>query len=251
MSIRAKLTFVDHPSPNFNDRKGESILFLVIHDTAMDTTEAALDRLCDPKAEVSAHYLVDENGTIYRLVNEKDRAWHAGVSYWDGKTDLNSSSIGIEISNTGSAPYPQAQMDAVVALSQDIVARNKIRSFYVVPHSDIAPDRKQDPDELFRWQSLASLKLGVVPAPTPGDYAKSKSWGDKEVTAGLAKYGYRPGLNLKILVTAFQRHYQEELFQTPEKVGIADTETKARLACLLRRKAISDGIRARNSKKVS
>jgi N-acetylmuramoyl-L-alanine amidase len=239
-------------SPNFNDRKGQSVLFLVIHDTAMPTAEDALKRLTDPTTEVSAHYVIDEQGKIYRLVAEDKRAWHAGVSFWDGKTDLNTTSIGIEIVNTGNAPYPPEQMDAVIALSRDIVTRNKIRAFYVVAHSDIAPDRKQDPGELFDWKGLAALKLGLLPAPTQVDYDKSKSWGPKEVTQGLAKLGYRPvgpGLDLATLVTAFQRHYQQEVFQTPDQVGKAGVETNARLANLIRRKAISDGMLKRRSQK--
>jgi N-acetylmuramoyl-L-alanine amidase len=252
MTKRSKLTFVERPSPNFNDRKGQSVLFLVIHDTAMPTIEDALKRLTDPTTEVSAHYVVDGQGTIYRLVAEDKRAWHAGISFWDDKTDLNTTAIGVEISNTGDAPYPPAQMDAVLALCRDIVIRNKIRAFYVVAHSDIAPDRKQDPGQLFSWRGLAALNLGLLPAPTQGDYDKSKSWGQKELTQGLAKLGYRPigpGLDLPTLVTAFQRHYQEEVFQTPDKVGKADTETNARLANLIRRKAISDGMLKRRSQK--
>jgi N-acetylmuramoyl-L-alanine amidase len=250
MKKRSNLKFVDRPSPNFNDRKGQSVQFLVIHDTAMPTTEDALKRLTDPTTEVSAHYVVDEQGTIYRLVAEENRAWHAGVSYWDGKTDLNTTAIGIEIANPGEAPYPQAQMDAVIALSRDIVARHKIRPSYVVAHSDIAPDRKQDPGEQFDWKGLAAFNLGVLPAPTQGDYDKSKSWGAKEVTQGLAKLGYRPEaprFELNVLLTAFQRHFHEEVFQTPDQVGKVDVETNARLANLIRRKAISDGMLKRRS----
>jgi N-acetylmuramoyl-L-alanine amidase len=251
MNKRSNLIFDDsRPSPNFNDRKGQSVLFLVIHDTAMPTAEDALKRLTDPTTEVSSHYVIDEQGKIYRLVAEDKRAWHAGVSFWDGKTDLNTTSIGVEIVNKGDAPYPQAQMDAVIALSRDIVARNKIRAFYVVAHSDIAPDRKQDPGELFSWKGLAAFNLGLLPAPAQVDYDKSKSWGQKEVTQGLAKLGYRPvgpGLDLPTVVTAFQRHYQEEIFQTPDQVGKAGVETNARLANLIRRKAISDGLLKRRS----
>ena len=216
---------------------------LVLHYTAMATAEAAIQRLCDPAAQVSAHYVVDEQGVIYRLVAEDMRAWHAGVSYWDGKTDLNSNSIGIEIANPGDAPYPQVQIDAVIALSRDIVNRNNIRSFYIVAHSDIAPDRKQDPGELFPWQQLSANNLGVWPLPTAGDYKTSAAWGTTELAQGLAKLGYRPTIDLPTLITAFQRHFQPEAFKTPAQVGTADSETKARLACLLRRKTISDARR--------
>lgn len=215
----------------------------------MATAEAAIERLCDPATKVSAHYVVDEQGTVYRLVAEENRAWHAGVSYWDGKSDLNTTSIGIEIANPGDAPYPQAQMDAVIALSKAIVNRHKIRSFYVVAHSDIAPDRKQDPGEQFDWPSLSTNGIGVWPVPTQGDYKTSASWAEKQVQNALAKVGYRPTLDQATLLTAFQRRFQPDVFKTPSKVGIADAETKARLACLIRRKNIADALRQRASSK--
>jgi N-acetylmuramoyl-L-alanine amidase len=241
------MTFVERPSPNFNDRKGESVQILILHYTGMATAEAAIQRLCDPAAQVSSHYVVDEQGTVYRLVAEDKRAWHAGVSFWDGHTDINSSSIGIEIANTGDQPYPKAQMDAVIALSRDIVNRYKIRSFYVTGHSDIAPDRKQDPGELFDWQMLSANNLGVWPVPTPSDYKTSANWGATEIQAGLVKLGYRSSIDQKTLITAFQRHWQQEAFKTPSQVGTADGETKARLACLIRRKTIADALRRRPS----
>ncbi len=247
MKRQPKMTFVERPSPNFDDRRGQSVRFLVLHYTGMATAELAIERLCDPVAKVSSHYVVDEAGTVYRLVGEDKRAWHAGVSFWDGATDLNSSSIGIEIANPGDAPYPKVQMDAVMALSRDIVNRYKIRSFYVVGHSDIAPDRKQDPGELFDWPLLSSNSLGVWPVPTTGDYASVAAWTDKEVQAALTKLGYRPTLDLTTLVTAFQRHFRLEAFKTPSQVGIADVETKARIACLNRRKNIADAMRRKGT----
>jgi N-acetylmuramoyl-L-alanine amidase len=247
---KVSASFVDRPSPNFNDRKGEAVQFLVLHYTSMATAEAAIQRLCDPASGVSSHYVIDEQGVIYRLVGEDKRAWHAGVSYWDGKTDLNSTSVGIEIANPGDAPYPKAQMDSVIALSRDIVRRHKIRSFYVVGHSDIAPDRKQDPGEFFDWQLLAGQSLGVWPQPTAADYKNSAKWDDQALAKVLAKLGYRATIELPTLVTAFQRHFQPEVFKAPApagtKIGTADGETKARLACLLRRKNIADGRRRRS-----
>jgi len=250
MKKQPRITFVERPSPNFNDRKGESVQFLILHYTGMATAEAAIQRLCDPATQVSAHYVVDEEGTVYRLVAESNRAWHAGVSFWDGKTDLNSSSIGIEIANSGTEAYPKAQMDAVIALSRDIVNRNKIRSFYVIGHSDIAPDRKQDPGEYFDWQSLSANNLGVWPIPTQADRNASAAWGTTELQAGLVKLGYRPTLDQPTLISAFQRHYQQNVFfKTPAGNGIADTDTKALLACLLRRKTIADAMRKRSGSK--
>lgn len=248
MKNSAQLTFVDRPSPNFNERGGQSVQFLVIHYTAMATAEDAIKRLSDPAAAVSAHYVVDNDGTIYRLVSEDKRAWHAGVSFWDGHSNLNASSVGIEIANDGVSPYPEAQMKAVIALSNDIASRHKLRAFYVVGHSDIAPDRKDDPGALFDWKRFAETKLGVWPAPTKDDYTRSKSWTDKQVLQNLIRLGYASGPTLDVLVTAFQRHYQPEVFGTGGKPGTADDETKARLNNLLRRKSIADGIRASRAK---
>ncbi|MBU6454536.1 MAG: N-acetylmuramoyl-L-alanine amidase [Cyanobacteria bacterium REEB67] len=245
MPIKPRLTFVDRPSPNFNERKGVTPQILVLHYTAMATAEAAIQRLCDPAAQVSSHYVIDEQGVIYRLVAEDKRAWHAGVSYWDGKTDLNTSSIGIEIANPGDVPFAKAQMDAVTALCRDIVKRYKMRAIYVVAHSDIAPDRKQDPGELFDWQGLAANGVGIFPSPNAGDYKTAATWDAAAVQSNLARLGYRSGIDLAVLVTAFQRRFHQDVFKTPASVGIADHETKARLANLVRRKAIADGLRAR------
>lgn len=230
---------IERPSPNFNDRRGESVQFLILHYTAMSTAESAIELLCDPKSQVSAHYVVDEQGGIYRLVAEDKRAWHAGVSYWGGETDINSSSIGIEIANSGEAPYPQAQMDAVIALSRSIVNRYNIPARHVIGHSDIAPARKQDPGALFNWAGLAESGLGVWPTPLQQDYASSQSWSDSQLKHALIEFGYSPQPNLPVLVTAFQRHFQPEVFASQETVGVADAETKARLACLIRRRAVA------------
>jgi len=249
MPKRPKIAFVERPSPNFNERQGHQIQFLVLHYTAMETAEAAIQRLCDPASQVSAHYVVDVDGTVFRLVNEDKRAWHAGISYWDTHTNLNSTSVGIEIANNGIDPYPEAQMAAVIDLSREIVNRYGIRAFYVVGHSDIAPDRKQDPGHLFNWERLAGRSLGVWPVPTMADYQKAASWGDLQVIQGLNKLGYRSNITLPTVVTAFQRHYQPEAVGVGGSPGIADTVTKARLICLLRRKAIGDGVRAANEKR--
>ncbi|MDR3616522.1 MAG: N-acetylmuramoyl-L-alanine amidase [Candidatus Obscuribacterales bacterium] len=244
------LTFIDRPSPNFNSRGSATVQFLVLHYTAMDTAEAAIQRLCDAtiKDRVSAHYVIDEAGNIYRLVQNNQRAWHAGVSFWDGKTDLNSSSIGIEIANPGNIPYPAAQMEAVKALSKSLIAEFKIRPSYVVAHSDIAPDRKEDPGELFDWKGLSTSGIGVWPTPAKVDYDRSASWQDTDVAKFLSKLGFQSTVAPKVLITAFQRHFHQEVFATPATVGIADNETKARLACLVRRKAIADGIAASRKK---
>ena len=150
------------PSPNWNERK-LPISMVVLHYTGMASGAEALARLCDPAAEVSAHYLIDEDGTVVRLVAEDKRAWHAGRSYWRGITDINSASIGIELVNPGHEfgyrPFTDAQMEALVPLLADIVRRHGIRPADVVGHSDVAPARKTDPGELFEWDTLSRYRL--------------------------------------------------------------------------------------------
>lgn len=160
-------------SLNFNARPLEPISLLVLHYTGMRTAQEALLRLCDPAAQVSAHYVVDEDGTIYQLVEEEMRAWHAGVSCWRGRENINDLSIGVEIVNPGHEfgyrPFPAAQMEAVAALCNDIVERHPaIEPRNVVGHSDIAPERKEDPGELFDWAWLASRGVGLWPGQDSG-----------------------------------------------------------------------------------
>ena len=162
-----ELVHRERPSPNWNERQ-LPVSMVVLHYTGMPTAEAALDRMCDPAAEVSAHYMIDEDGTVTRLVSEAKRAWHAGQSYWRGISDINSASIGIELVNPGHEwgyrPFTEAQMDSLLPLLADIVDRHDIPRANVVGHSDIAPARKQDPGELFDWELLADYGLAL---PTP------------------------------------------------------------------------------------
>ena len=161
-------------SPNFDARPpGARIDMLVLHYTGMVSAEAAIERLCDPAAKVSAHYLIDEDGAVRRLVDENHRAWHAGEASWRGKSDINARSLGIELVNPGHEfgyrPFPEAQMAALEALAQDILARHTIEARNVVGHSDVAPRRKTDPGELFDWRRLAEAGIGLWPGkpPTP------------------------------------------------------------------------------------
>lgn len=229
-------SIIDRPSPNFDDRK-DGVRFLILHYTAMKTAAEALRRLCDPAAKVSSHYLVDEEGTIYRLVAEDKSAWHAGSSYWQGRRNLNSSSVGIEIANPGDRPFPAAQMGAVIDLSRAILSRHKIPRQHVLGHSDIAPDRKIDPGARFDWSSLAANDVGIWPAPAQADYDASRNWGQKEVRQVLTEYGYSPDAEFTKLVTAFQLHFRQELFTgAGGNPGQVDVETAARLAWLVRHK---------------
>jgi len=215
------------PSPNHDARpEGLPVDMLVLHYTGMPDEAAARARLTDPASEVSAHYLVAEDGAVLRLVPEARRAWHAGVSHWRGHEALNARSIGVEIVNPGHdwgyREFPALQMGAVSALCRDILARHPIPPHNVVAHSDIAPDRKRDPGELFDWEGLAREGVGSWPPPWDGPAPEPA-----EVPALLARIGYRPGLPLPMLLAAFQRHWR------PERVdGIPDAGTRARLAAV-------------------
>ncbi len=157
------------PSPNWDER-ALPVSMVVLHYTGMPKAEEALARMCDPEAKVSAHYMIDEDGIVTRMVPEGKRAWHAGRSYWRGVTDVNSASVGIELVNPGHEfgyrPFTDAQMEALLPLLAAIVKRHNIPRANVVGHSDIAPQRKQDPGELFDWELLASYRL-ALPTPKP------------------------------------------------------------------------------------
>ncbi|GAA4224436.1 N-acetylmuramoyl-L-alanine amidase [Sagittula marina] len=161
-----------HPSPNFGDRRGCSAPDCVLlHYTAMQTAEAALARLCDPDYEVSAHYLIAEDGRVWQMVREADRAWHAGRGAWGACEDLNSHSIGIELANPATHPFPEPQMAALEHLLRGVVARWGIAAERVLGHSDSAVARKIDPGPKFDWQRLAMQGFGVWPqCVAPGDF---------------------------------------------------------------------------------
>mgnify|MGYP001823805124 CR=1 FL=1 len=153
-----------HPSPNFGPRReGQTPSLIVIHYTAMQNAQAALDRLCDPAVEVSAHYLICRTGAIWQMVEDQHRAWHAGAGSWQGLGDVNSRSIGIELDNTGAHPFPEPQMAVLEVLLADLMARWAIYPGGVIGHSDMAPDRKFDPGPRFDWARLAR---GRMAAPT-------------------------------------------------------------------------------------
>jgi N-acetylmuramoyl-L-alanine amidase len=213
------LAITDLPSPNIDERPC-AVDMLILHYTGMQSARAAIDRLRDPVARVSSHYVVDEDGSIVRLVPEALRAWHAGVSFWRGRRVLNDCSVGIEIVNPGHEwgyrAFPDAQIAAVRALCLEILGRHPIPPYHVVGHSDVAPDRKQDPGELFPWQSLAADGIGIWP---DGD-------GTGECAEALAAIGYEimPGSAVPAhVVAAFQRHWRQEHIS-----GEADPSTIAR-----------------------
>lgn len=197
-------------SPNCNDRK-LPINMVVLHYTEMKPVETALDRLCDPEAGVSAHYLISEEGEVTRLVPEEKRAWHAGVSFWRGHKDVNSASIGIELDHPGHQlgyrPFAEAQIDALVPLLHRIVKEHDIPRTNVVAHSDVAPARKIDPGELFPWQRLAEYDLCL---PTPQKLELGNPF-DNEGAFYLAleRFGYDITDGHKV-VEAFQRRWRPE-----------------------------------------
>lgn len=216
------MDYIAAPSPNFEDRAGGvSPTMIILHYTGMQTGQAALERLCDEASKVSAHYLVEEDGSIFQMVEESKRAWHAGKSYWAGETDINSHSIGIEIVNPGHEfgyrTFPEAQIEAVIKLCQDIQSRHAIR--HVLAHSDIAPDRKEDPGELFPWKHLSEHGIGFWPGEVEGKI---------DVSNALREIGYNPALDENTLITAFQRHYVPEVFEQ-NTAGQTCTLTLSRL----------------------
>lgn len=236
---------LETPSPNFGERKGQGkIDLLILHYTGMQNSFDALRRLQDKQAEVSAHYLVDEDGTIHRLVPDVMRAWHAGVSYWAGDTDINSRSLGIEIQNPGHEfgyrAFPPAQMRAVAELCADILARHPhIMPYGILGHSDVAPGRKQDPGELFDWKFLAAQKIGLWPKPDDVHYLDAEQMiSDPDAVKNiLTRFGYNPSLALEIILAAFQGHYHPEIYQLDsDQIGKLNTETIARLLYIYRKR---------------
>ena len=231
-------------SPNFGPRRdGKPADMILLHYTGMETGDAAFRWLCDTASQVSSHYLVFEDGRTLQLVSEKDRAWHAGKSVWQGETDVNSRSIGIEIVNPGHefgpADFPMAQVSSVISLCRDIVSRHRIAAERVLAHSDVAPGRKRDPGERFPWADLHAGGVGhwVDPAPIRGGRFLTEGERGEPIEAlqsMLALYGYGIDINgvfdsrMQSVVEAFQRHFR------PEQVdGVADQSTIQTLHRLL------------------
>lgn len=209
---------IKSPSPHFNERT-LPVDTLIIHYTDMPSAADALAHLCHPESQVSAHYLIDEEGKIYQMVEEDKRAWHAGASWWKGCTDLNSCSIGVELANPGYKLFPKRQIDSLIRLCKDAQNRWQIPVDRFLGHSDIAPMRKQDPGRFFPWQALAREGIGIWPKPQ--ERGPRNDVGDM-----LSRIGYDIS-SLPHALLAFQRHFQ------PHKVdGIADEETYALLAGL-------------------
>lgn len=239
------MEIIESPSPNHNERPaGDAVSCLVVHYTGMQSGAAALQRLVDPAAAVSAHYLIEEDGLIYRLVDEERRAWHAGRSLWGGRDDINSVSVGIELVNPGHQwgyrAFPPAQMQSFIRLAREIIGRHRILPERILGHSDVAPDRKEDPGELFDWAWCAGQGVGLWPEPAvgAGPILGPGSSGDT-VTAlqrDLAAFGYGCPVTgsfddmTRLVAIAFQRHFHPQRLD-----GCFDAACRAKLDWLIDR----------------
>ena len=222
-----ELVHREAPSPNWDERL-LPVSMVVLHYTGMQSAREALERMCDPAAKVSAHYMIDEDGTVTQLVAEDKRAWHAGRSYWRGITDVNSASVGIELVNPGHEwgyrPFSDAQMEALVPLLAAIVRRHGIAPANVVGHSDVAPARKDDPGELFEWEMLARYKLAL---PTPKPRISLIYDEPSKFFLALERWGYDIA-DGRAAVRAFQRRWRPRIID-----GEVDGEIGALLFELL------------------
>ncbi len=224
------LALAQTPSPNFDERPaGQDVDILLMHYTGMKSGPEALERMRDPAAKVSAHYMVEEDGRVFQLVDEAKRAWHAGVSSWAGESNINARSIGIEIVNPGHEfgyrPFPIKQMAAVADLSLGILSRHPIPPERVLGHSDVAPQRKQDPGELFDWKGLAEQGVGRFILEVDSGISASV---DNILTfqEKFRRFGYGVEITGKIddptraVIEAFQSHFRPALVS-----GVMDSET--------------------------
>lgn len=233
------MTVIQRPSPNFDDRPADGrVTILVMHYTGMKTGEEAMQRLTDAASKVSSHYTVEEDGRVFQHVAEDKRAWHAGVSYWRGETNVNARSIGIEIVNPGHEfglrPFAEAQIAAAISLAQGILARHPIAPFGVVGHSDVAPLRKDDPGEMFPWKRLARAGIG----PWPEEWRRDGGGPGVRVRAAqhaLAVAGYDCAVTglmdskTTACVRAFQRRFRQRLCD-----GVLDGETRGLIFAVAR-----------------
>lgn len=241
---KAKPAHAFRASPNHGERVGGGIDMLLLHYTGMPDCKGAIDRLCDPAAEVSAHYVVQEDGAVVQLVDETRRAWHAGRASWAGVSDINSRSIGIEICNPGHdggmPPYPARQIEGIITLCKGIIARHGIYPERVLGHSDVAPDRKADPGETFPWDRLAAAGIGHYVPPEPISNGRYFMRGDEgqpvsALQTMLGSYGYTLRITgvydepTERVIAAFQRHFRPALVD-----GIADASTLATLHKLIK-----------------
>jgi N-acetylmuramoyl-L-alanine amidase len=216
---------IEMPSPNFDERRPN---YVIIHQTSDDTADEAIATLRDPERKVSAHYLIGRDGTIYHLVDESRRAWHAGASYWAGNTDMNSASIGIELDNNGAEPFAEPQIRRLLQLLGDLQERYRIPQANFLAHGDVAPGRKVDPSAQFPWERLAAAGYGLWCRQAPADIGKI---GDAALGLRLLGYG---GADAAASLAAFRRH-----FLGVESTAEADARDLAMLNCLVQQKSVA------------
>ncbi len=242
MTIRRIIPVIQRPSPNHNERK-TPVDMIVIHYTGMSALPDVLDKLTDATSELSAHFVVDIDGRIFQLVDENRRAWHAGVSNWQGQRDINSRSIGIEIMNNGKTGFTVEQITSVRAICRKMMSMYDIPPHNVVGHSDVAPGRKQDPGHLFPWTYLAQFDIGLWPEAGLGDYFATvgKKSDLSYIRDLLARLGYgkdyspNPTPSLRDTIAAFQRRYEPDAFtHAPKNAGIPTHTTVARMRACVR-----------------
>ena len=200
------------PSPNFGERKeGLMLNWVILHYTAMNSAAEAIERLCDPVHQVSAHYVISKSGAVTQWVSEDMRAWHAGQSYWQGCRDMNSASIGIELCNRGDHPFPVPQIRALASLLSEVCTRNDIPQHSVIGHSDIALGRKADPGARFDWRALAQMGFGIWADPGAATVVDTAVF-----DANLGRIGYDTDASLETRLRAFRLHFR------PTGVGSLD-----------------------------
>lgn len=203
------MMMTEQPSPNHGPRQAGPVDMVVLHYTGMKTGGEALERLCDPAAGVSAHYLIEEDGRLFRLVPEARRAWHAGASFWAGERDINSRSIGIELVNPGHEfgyrPFPEAQIEALLALLADLASRYRIAPLNWLGHSDVAPARKTDPGEFFPWKRMSEAGFGLWPECEPDEGRVSMP----ALAPALTRIGYDPA-DPQAALSAFRRRFEPD-----------------------------------------
>ncbi len=239
------MKIISYPSQNFDLRpKNTDIDTIVLHYTGMPDFESAISRLCEPESKVSSHYVINENGDIYSLVDDKHRAWHSGKSYWHGKDKINDNSIGVELANPGHEfgyrDFTKAQMESLVGLCKIIMKNHPIEDRNIVAHSDIAPLRKEDPGELFDWKYLADNGIGIWPV-FPKSFSRHivYSYGAKldeifYIQSALSDYGYNIkidgvfGRETESVIKAFQRHFLQDHVD-----GIWDSSSELAITQLL------------------
>lgn len=215
---------VSHLSPNFDERRPN---FIILHQTSNDNAARALETLTDPQRNVSAHYLIGRDGVLFQLVDERQRAWHAGVSRWGGLTDLNSASIGIELDNTGDEAFAEPQLRTLLSLLGELQTRYSIPAANVIAHGDIAPGRKSDPSRHFPWSRLAAAGFGAWcanPTPAPGNF---------DAMLGLQALGYDMR-DPQAAILAFRRHFAGD--DSVAELSVAD---RAMLYCLLEQRRLA------------